>query len=95
MKSETSGTRLNRNDSMGSEIEENWMEEFLLNSPGPVLRIGIEGTVLYANKAGKSLLEVLNSRVGEKIPSEILKIARRVAVRKKPTQTELKVGEKT
>jgi len=79
---------------MGAETEENWMREFLLNSPGPVLRIGTEGTVLYANKAGKSLLEALNSQVGKKAPDEILKTARRVAIRKKPAQTEMKVGAK-
>lgn len=70
------------------------MAEFLLNSPGPVLRIGKEGTVLYANKAGKSLLEALNSRIGEKAPDEILKPARRVAIRKIPAKIELKAGEK-
>jgi PAS domain S-box-containing protein len=86
---------INRNDIMGMKNEENWMTEYLLNSPGPVLRIEVEGTVFYANKAGKSLLEALNSRIGEKAPDEILKIARRVAVQNKPSRTELKAGEKT
>jgi PAS domain S-box-containing protein len=80
---------------MGAETEENWMREFLLNSPEPVLRIGTEGTVLYANKAGKSLLEVLKSQVGEKAPAEILETARRVSLRKKTVKTELKAAEKT
>lgn len=70
------------------------MVEFLLNSPDPVLRIGTEGTVLYANKAGKSLLEVLNSQVGDKAPAEILKTARRSTIRKETAQAELKAGEK-
>ncbi len=70
------------------------MKEFLLNSPDPILRIGKEGTVLYANKAGKTLLEVLKSRVGEKAPVEILETARRVTLRQKTAQTELKAGEK-
>jgi hypothetical protein len=70
------------------------MIEFLLNSPGPILRIGTEGTVLYANKAGKSLLEVLKVQVGEKAPAEILETARLAAVRNKPAQAELKAGEK-
>lgn len=86
---------ITRNDIKGAENEENWMAEFLLNSPGPVLRIGSEGTVLYANKAGESLLEALKSQVGEKAPAEILKTARRVAVRNIFEQTELKAGEKT
>ncbi len=95
MKSGTGGSDISRKDSIGVETEENWMREFLLNSPGPILRIGTEGTVLYANEAGKSLLEALKSKVREKAPDEILKTARRVAIRKKPVQTELKVGEKT
>ena len=71
------------------------MREFLLNSPAPILRTGKEETILYANKAGKSLLEVLKSQVGEKVPVEILNTVRRVALQKKPAQTELKAGEKT
>lgn len=95
MKSGTCGSDINRNDSMGVETDENWMREFLLNSPGPILRIGTEGTILYANEAGKSLLVALKSKIGEKAPDEILKTARRVAIRKRPVKTELKAGEKT
>ncbi|HWQ48041.1 MAG TPA: PAS domain S-box protein [Methanosarcina sp.] len=90
----TCGSGINQNDSMGMENEENWMTEYLLNSPGPVLRIGAEGTVLYANKAGKSLFEALKNQVGENAPAEILKTARRVANRNISEQTELKVGKK-
>lgn len=71
------------------------MREFLLNSPDPLLRTGKEGIILYANKAGKSFLEVLKSQVGDKVPVEILDTVRKVALRKKPAQTELKAGEKT
>ncbi len=77
-----------------SRMEENWMGEFLLNSPAPVLRIGKEGTVLYANKAGKSLLELLKSREGEKLPVEILSTLRRIYLRKRPEKMELEVKEK-
>lgn len=70
------------------------MREFVLNNPDPVLRVGKDGTVLYSNKAGKFLLETLKSQVGEKAPAEILKTARRVALRERPAQTELKAGEK-
>lgn len=80
---------------MGMENEENWMTEYLLNSPGPVLRIGADGAVLYSNKSGKSLLEALKNQVGENAPAEILKTARRVANRNISEQTELKLGEKT
>ncbi len=70
------------------------MREFLLNSPDPVLRIGEEGAVLYANRAGETLLEVLKSRVGEKAPAEILKTARRAAFRKEPARIEMRAGER-
>jgi len=95
MKSGTDGSDISRKDSTSVETEENWIREFLLNSPSPVLRIGTEGTILYANEAGKSLLVALKSKVGEKAPDEILKTARRVAIRKRTVQTELKAGEKT
>ncbi len=75
-------------------MEENWMGEFLLNSPAPVLRIGKEGTVLYANKAGKSLLELLKSQEGDKFPVEMLSTFRRIYLRKRPEKMELEVKEK-
>jgi PAS domain S-box-containing protein len=71
------------------------MGEFLLNSPGPILKIGTEGTILYANWAGKSLLEALKIQIGDKAPDEIRKTARQVITRKKPLQTELKTDGKT
>ena len=37
------------------------MEEFLLNSPSPFMRIEIDGTVTYSNKSGKLLLEEWNA----------------------------------
>ena len=41
------------------------------------------------------MLEVLKSQIGEKVPVEILNTVRKVALQKKPAQTELKAGEKT
>lgn len=90
----TGGSGINSNDSVNGIKEENWMGDFLLNSPAPVLRIGKEGTVLYANKAGKSLLELLKNREGEKLPVEIWDTVRRIILRKKPEPMELKAGEK-
>ena len=59
------------------------MEEFLLNSPFHVLRMENEGTFFYANEAGESLLEVLKSRVGEKLPVEIMDTFRKAVIQKK------------
>jgi PAS domain-containing protein len=70
------------------------MEEFLLNSPFPVLRMEREGTFLYANEVGESVLEVIKSRVRYKFPVEILDTLRRVALLKKNEQMDLKAGKK-
>ncbi|AAM06267.1 PAS domain S-box protein [Methanosarcina acetivorans] len=71
------------------------MEELLLNSPSPILRIEKEGVILYANKAGKLLLETWKSEVGEKVPVKIQKTVRKATLKKKPEFVELDVGEKT
>ena len=71
------------------------MEEFLLNSPSPVLRIEKEGLILYANEAGKSLLEAWGSGVGEKVPVKIRKTVQKAALKNKPEYLELEAGEKT
>ncbi|WP_440947806.1 PAS domain S-box protein [Methanosarcina sp. T3] len=71
------------------------MEELLLNSPSPVLRIEKEGVILYTNKAGKLLLETWKSEVGEKVPVEIQKTVRKATFKKKPEFMELDAGEKT
>ena len=71
------------------------MEEFLLNSPNPVLRIEKEGLILYANKAGKSLLEAWGSGVGEKVPVNIRQTVQKAAFKNKPEYLELEAGEKT
>ncbi|MDD3246042.1 MAG: PAS domain S-box protein [Methanosarcina sp.] len=71
------------------------MEEFLLNSPSPVLRIEKEGLILYANEAGKSLLEAWGSGVGEKVPVNIRQAVQKAALKNKPEYLELEAGEKT
>lgn len=78
-----------------SEAGESWMEEFLLNSPSPVLRIEIEGTIVYSNEAGKLLLEVWETKIGEKVPVDVQKAVRKAAFRRKSEYMELQAGEKT
>ncbi|MHC1753930.1 MAG: PAS domain S-box protein [Methanosarcina sp.] len=77
------------------EAEGNWMEEFLLNSPSPVLRVEKEGIILYANKAGRALIEAWESGIGEKAPVEIRKKVRKAALQKKSEYMEFEAGEKT
>lgn len=71
------------------------MEEFLLNSPSPVLRIEKEGVIIYSNEAGKLLLKAWESRIGEKVPINIQKTVRKAAFRRKSEYMELQAGEKT
>ncbi|AKB21754.1 PAS domain S-box protein [Methanosarcina sp. WH1] len=71
------------------------MEEFLLNSPNPVLRIEKEGLILYANKAGKLLLEAWGSGIGEKVPVNIWQTVQKATLKNKPEYLELEAGEKT
>lgn len=71
------------------------MEEFLFNSPSPVLRIEKEGVILYANEAGKSLLEAWESGVGEKVPVIIRRTVREAALKEKSEYIEFEAGEKT
>jgi PAS domain S-box-containing protein len=71
------------------------MEEFLLNSPSPVLRIEKEGVITYSNKAGKLLLEAWESSVGRKVPANVQEALRKAALRRKSEYMEIKAGEKT
>ncbi len=71
------------------------MEEFLLNSPSPVLRIEKEGVITYSNKAGKILLELWETRIGEKVPVNIQKSVRKAVFRRKSECMELKADENT
>lgn len=71
------------------------MEEFLLNSPSPVLRIEKEGIITYSNKAGELLLEAWESKVGEKAPEYVQKSLRKAAFRRRSEYMELEAGKKT
>jgi len=70
------------------------MENFLSNSPNLILRIGYDGKVLYANRAGETLLDFWKIRCGEKVPQEIGEIVRNAVFRDKAEKIELKAGKK-
>ncbi len=55
---------------------------------------GKDGTVLYSNKAGESLLHEWGVGVGEKLPSNIGDIVQRVISRNSPEKMEVKVGKR-
>lgn len=100
-KSKAKGTALGgRGDNINVDIRKSeagieWMEEFLLNSPTPVLKIEKEGVITYSNEAGKPLIEEWGSIPGGKVPLNIQKIVRKAAFRRKSEFLELKAGEKT
>jgi hypothetical protein len=69
------------------------MEQSPAINPNPVLSVEKNGTVLYSNKAGESLLHEWGVRVGEKLSSSIGDIVRRVISENNPEKMEVKVGK--
>lgn len=70
-----------------AEIE--WLSRFPRENPSPVLRISSEGKVLFANEASKPLLIAPRTRVGEKVPLEILDVVDQTFKQKKILEKEL------
>ena len=70
------------------------IELFPAKNPNPVLSVTKDGTVLYSNEAGKSLLHEWNVVVGEKLPSSIGDIVQRVISRNTPEKIEVTVGNR-
>jgi len=62
-------------------------------NPNPALSIEKDGTVLYSNKAGALLLNEWGVEIGEKLPSSIGDIVRRVISRNSPKKMEVNVGK--
>ncbi|KKG12059.1 histidine kinase dimerization/phosphoacceptor domain -containing protein [Methanosarcina sp. 2.H.A.1B.4] len=70
------------------------MDQFPSTNPNPVLRLDKNGTVLYSNSAGESLLQKWSVGVGEKLPSCIGDFVQRVLSLNSPEKMEVKVGKK-
>lgn len=70
------------------------MDQFVSNNPNPVLRGGIDGRVLYSNKAAEPLLFRWNVKVGEKLPPSVVGLIKRVISSTDPEKMEVKVGRK-
>ncbi|WP_410509350.1 PAS domain-containing protein [Methanosarcina hadiensis] len=60
----------------------------------PVISVEKDGTVLYSNEAGKILLQELDVRVGEKLPSYIGAFVQRAISREGIEKIEIKIGKK-
>jgi PAS domain S-box-containing protein len=69
------------------------LEQFQAINPNPVLSALKDGTVLYSNKAGEPLLHEWGMVVGEKLPSSIRELVRRVISLNSPEKIEVKVGK--
>ena len=69
-------------------------EHFSDKNPNSVLSVGKDGTVLYSNEAGDSLLHEWGLRVREKLPSSIGDLVKRVISQNSPEKIEVKVGKR-
>ena len=70
------------------------MEQFPAKNPNPVLGVANDGTVLYSNVAGEPLLHEWGVEVGEKLPSNIGDLVRRVISQNSPEKMEVIVGKR-
>jgi PAS domain S-box-containing protein len=70
------------------------MEKFPKKNTNPVLRVDMNGTVLYSNEAGEPLLHEWSVKTGEKLPSSIIDLVRRVISQNSPEKLEIKVGKR-
>jgi len=70
------------------------IEQFPATSQNTVLSVERDGTVLYSNLAGVSLLYEWGVVVGEKLPSNIGDFVQRVISRNSPEKMEVKVGKR-
>ena len=62
-------------------------------NPNLVLRIGSDGTLLYANAPGREFLDAFNSREGEPVGDVLLEPTRRAIQTQAPITSEQPVGE--
>ena len=70
------------------------MEQSPSINSNPLLSVAKDGIILYSNEAGKTLFNEWGVRVGEKLPSSIGDIVRRVITRNSPEKMEVKVGNR-
>ncbi len=74
--------------------EGKWMEQFPAKNPNPVIRVKIDGTVLYANRAADPLLKSWDVEVGKKLPETPESFVRKASGRERAEELELEVGER-
>jgi PAS domain S-box-containing protein len=70
------------------------IEKFMAMNPNPVLSVGKDGTVLYSNEAGETLIDEWGVGVVKKLSSNIGDIVQEVISRNSPEKIEVKVGKR-
>jgi PAS domain S-box-containing protein len=70
------------------------LEQFSAKNPNPVLSVANDGTVIYSNEAGESLLDEWGVGIGEKLPLGIGDLVQRVISRNNPEKMEVKAGNR-
>ena len=75
------------------EIED--IARFPSENPNPIFRIDEKGTILYGNLAGNSLLTEWNSKIGERAPEDISRVAAEALAFDKKLELEETYGAKT
>ncbi len=70
------------------------IEKFPLTNPNPVLCVAQDGVILYSNEAGEPLLHEWGVKTGEKSPSSIIDLVKRVISLNNPEKAEVRVEKK-
>ena len=70
------------------------VEQSSATNPNPVVSVGKDGTVLYSNTAGESLLNEWGVEVGERLPSYSGDLVQKVISRNNPEKIEVKIGKR-
>ncbi|HWQ53751.1 MAG TPA: PAS domain S-box protein [Bryobacteraceae bacterium] len=63
-------------------------------NPSPVLRIGGDGTLLYANPSSKVLISEWKCEHGQRVPNHLQKAVEEVMAQGAPAELDIRVGER-
>ncbi len=69
--------------------------EFPLQNPNPVMKVGFDHTILFANNSACELLMAWNCRVGDPVPSEFQTPIKKILEQKLPKDFEIKINNRS
>ncbi len=87
-------TGIDITDRRQAEQEIQSLSEFPAENPHPVLRVSMDGTLLYANKSSSILLADWKARVGKTIPQEWIELVREAMASDSPQEVEIETGDR-